>query len=79
MEIEEILIIDRIELEKNDQKWQIDGKESNGNQMNYPIIDQEMILIEIDPIEVIMDDVKHSLFSLQIIIKFLFSFSKFHR
>jgi hypothetical protein len=39
MVIEEILVIDQIELVKNDQKWQIDGKESNENLMNYPMID----------------------------------------
>jgi len=59
MVIEEILIIDQIELEKNDQKWQIDGKESNENLMNYPMIDR-------DQIEMIKDDVNYSLFSFQI-------------
>jgi len=52
MVIEEILVIDQIEVEKNDQKWQIDGKESNENLRNYPLIDK-------DQIEMIKDDVNY--------------------
>jgi hypothetical protein len=59
MVIEEILVIDQIEVEKNDQKWQIDGKESNENLMNYPLIDK-------DQIEMIKDDVNYFLFSFKI-------------